>query len=84
MEASKRADKSSSVWGRGDSLVTLSCKIKEKLDYRIYNKISQTVAELCAFVLMPCTENNRVLQISNQVVKAEASSTVQYFQKYIS
>lgn len=34
MEASKREDKSSSVWGRGDSLVTLSCKIKEKLDYR--------------------------------------------------
>lgn len=34
MEASKRADKSSSVWERGDSLVTLSCKMKEKLDYK--------------------------------------------------
>lgn len=33
---------------------------------------------------MSFTENNKVLQISNQVIKVEASSTVQHFQEYIS
>lgn len=33
---------------------------------------------------MSLTENNKVLQISNQVIKIETSSTVQYFQEYIS
>lgn len=46
--------------------------------------MNQTVAELCAFVLMSFTENNKILQIRNQVIKVEASSTVQYFQEYIS
>lgn len=48
------------------------------------NKINQTVAELCVSVLTSFTENNKVLQRSNQVIKVEASSTVQYFQEYIS
>lgn len=46
--------------------------------------MNQTVAELCGFVLMSFTENNKILQIRNQVIKVEASSTVQYFQEHIS
>lgn len=55
----------------------------EKVVNKLNQRAAKCVAEWCVFVLVSFTENNKVLQVSNQVIKVEASSIVSYFQESI-
>lgn len=55
----------------------------EKVVNRLNQRAAKCAAEWRAFVLVSFAENNKGLQVSNQVIKVEASSTVPHCQEFI-